>query len=201
MKIRHFSFLLMLILVAASIASCGGGGGGAPGSSGGEDTGILIQSVLLSVDSDDIDVHQHPTACDGEPESPLTDALVTMNITTATYNPDPDPTFVSPFPANIESCYVTYTSAVIGAPIIEAKMIYPNCSFSEGSSSCTLDLLNIARKIQWWNDFASGKFAPAEYPTKYTVAYSCKYQNSFKKEGQLGGRIDIDLADWLSCGG
>jgi hypothetical protein len=203
MKIRHFSFLLMLIFAAASLASCGGGGG-APGSSGSDDTGILIQSVVLSVDSDDIDVFQNPTACDGKPESPLTDALVTMNITAAIppTNPDnPDPAFVSPFPANIESCSVSYISAVIGAPIIESKTIFPNCSFIDGTTSCTLDLLNIARKTQWWDDFSSGKFAPAEYPTKYTVVYSCKYQNSFKEEGRLGGRIDIDLADWLVCGG
>jgi hypothetical protein len=200
MKIRHFSFLLMLIFAAASLAGCGGGGG-APGSSGSDDTGILIQSVLLSAESDDIDVFQHPTACDGEPESPLTDASATIEITATASNPNPDPNFVSPFPANIESCSVTYTSAVIGHPIIESKTIFPNCSFVDGTTSCTLDLLNIARKIQWWDDFSSGKFVPAEYPTKYTVVYSCKYQNSYRKEGRLSGRIDIDLADWLSCGG
>ena len=198
MKVRHFSFLLMLIFVAALLVSCGGGGG-APGSSGSKNTGIVIQSVLLSVDSDDIDVFQHPTACDGGPESPLTDANVTMNITAIADNPDP--AFVSPFPANIESCSVTYLSAVIGAPIIEATTTRPNCSFIEGVTSCTLDLLNIARKNQWWDDFSSGKFVPAEYPTKYSVLYSCKYQNSYKEEGRLGGRIYIDLADWLSCGG
>lgn len=198
MKVRHFNFLLMLIFAATSLASCGGGGG-APGAGNTDKTEILIQSVLLSTESDDIDVFQNPIACDGEPEEPLTDANATMDITATAINQDPN--FVSPFPANIESCYVIYTSSVIGAPIIEAKTIYPNCSFVDGSTSCTLDLLNIARKIQWWDDVSSGKFAPAEYPTKYTVKYECKYQNSYGKEGQLGGRMDIDLADWLSCGG
>lgn len=202
MKVRHFSFLLMLIFAAASLASCGGGGG-APGAGDTNKTEILIQSVLLSAESDDIDVFSNPAACgtppDLTPESPLTDANATLDITATAINQDP--AFLSPFPANIESCFVTYTSAVIGAPIIESKMIYPNCSFIDGVTSCTLDLLNIARKTQWWDDFSSGKFAPAEYPTKYTVSYSCKYQNSYGKEGQLGGRMDIDLADWLSCGG
>jgi hypothetical protein len=187
---------LMMLLLSLSLLSCGGGGG-APGTGSG-DTGIQVQSVLLSIESDDIDVYQHPFACDGEPEDPLTDANVTMNITAAALNPDP--TF-SPFPANIEYCSMSYTSVVLGAPIIEAKTIYPNCSFADGTTSCTLDLLNIARKTQWWDDLVSGKFSPAEYPTKYTVVYECKYQNNFRQEGRLGGRIDIDLADWLSCGG
>jgi hypothetical protein len=185
-----------LIMLLLSLLSCGGGGG-APGSGSG-DTEIQVQSVLLTIESDDIDVFQHPTACDGEPEAPLTDANVTMNITATALNQDP--TF-SPFPANIESCFVSYSSAVTGAPIIESKTIYPNCSFTDAPSSCTLDLLNIARKTQWWDDFISGKFVPAEYPTKYTVVYSCTYQNNFTEEGRLGGRIDIDLADWLVCGG
>jgi hypothetical protein len=203
MKIRHFSFLLMLIFAAASLASCGGGGG-APGSSGSDDTRIVIQSVVLSVESDDIDVFQNPVACGTAPnltpESPLTDALVTMNIS-AIADPSLTSDFPSPFPANIESCSVSYTSAVVGAPIIESKTIYPNCSIVDGLTTCTLDLLDIPRKTQWWDDNASGKFVPAEVPTTYTVVYSCKYQNSFKKEGRLGGHIDIDLADWLSCGG
>jgi len=210
MKIRHFSFLLMLIFAAASLASCGSGGG-APGSSSSDDTNILIQSVLLSVDSDDIDVFSNPTACPagtgGKPESLLTDSTATVTITAAIppTNPDnPDPAFVSPFPANIESCSVSYTSAVTGAPIIASTTIYPNCSFSDGSTSCTLDLLNIARKNQWWDDILSGENKPAGWPNpevRYTVVYSCKYQNSFKKEGRLGGHIDIDLADFLVCGG
>ena len=197
MKVRHFSFILMLIFTA-SLASCGSGGG-APGSSGSNETGILIQSVLLSVESNDIDVFQNPTACAGLPESPLTDSDVTVDITATAVNQDP--TFVTPFPANVESCSISYTSAVVGAPIIESTTIFPNCSFIEGTTTCTLELLNIARKNQWWSDFSSGKFVPAEYPTKYTVTYSCKYQNSYNKEGKLEGRIDIDLADWLSCGG
>lgn len=196
MKVRHFSSLLLLIVAAASIVSCGGGGG-APGAGDTDKTDILIQSVLLSAESDDIDVVSRPFVCDGEDEAPLTDALATMDITATAINKDP--AFLSPFPANIESCFVTYTSAVIGAPIIESKIIYPNCSFIDGLTSCTVDLLNIARKDQWWDDVSSGKFAPAEYPTKYNVSYSCKYQNSYGKEGQLGGRMDIDLADWLVC--
>ena len=198
MKVRHFSFLLMLIFVAASLASCGGGGG-APGADDTNKTEILIQSVLLSADSDDIDVFSSQVACDGEPEEALTDANATMDISATAINQDP--AFLSPFPANIESCFISYTSAVIGAPIIESKTVYPNCSFIDGVTSCTVELINIARKDQWWDELTSGKFAPAEYPTKYTVSYSCRYQNSFGKTGQLGGRMDIDLADWLMCGG
>ena len=186
----------LLLLLSLSLLSCGGGGG-APGTGSGE-TQIQVQSILLSAESNDIDVFQSATACDGEPEDPLTDALVTMNITAAAFNPDP--TF-SPFPANIEYCFVTYTAGPLGSPIIESKTIFPNCTFIEGETSCDLDLINIARKTQWWDDLVSGKFDPAEYPTKYTVIYDCRYQNNFREDGKLGGRIDIDLADWLSCGG
>lgn len=204
MKVKVFSTGLV-VLLSLSLLSCGGGGGsGAPGSDS-EDTGIQIQSVVLTPvdDTNDIDVFSSPVACPpgegGEPEDLLTDSLVDMVITAAAYNPD---TAFNPFPANITACTVMYTSAVIGAPIIESKTIYsPNCSLSTGTTTCSgLDLLNIARKHQWWNDYSSGKFTPAEYPTRYTVVYSCSFSNNFGKSGKLGGKIDIDLADWLSCG-
>ncbi|MBS1112553.1 MAG: hypothetical protein H6Q92_315 [Nitrospirae bacterium] len=198
MKVRHFSFLLVLIFAAASLASCGGGGG-APGSDDTNKTEVLIQSVLISAESDDIDVVSLPLLCDGEDEEPLTDANATMEISATTINQNP--AFLSPFPANIEQCFISYTSAVIGAPIIESKTVYPNCSFIDGTTSCTVELLNIARKDQWWDDVTSGKFTPENGPTTYTVSYSCTYQNSFGKTGQLGGRMDIDLSNWLSCGG
>ena len=205
MKVRYVSFLMMLIFAAATLASCGGGGG-APGSSSSKETGILIQSVLLSVTpSEDIDVVSRAAVCGDTPpltdETPLTDANGTIEITATTSNLNPDPAFVSPFPATVESCSISYSSAVIGAPIIESKTIFPNCSFVDGTTSCALEVLNIARKTLWWDDVTSGKFAPAEYPTRYTAIYSCKYQNSYNKEGRLEGRVDIDLADWLSCGG
>lgn len=187
----------LMVLLVLPLFSCGGGGAGAPGSSNSSDTGILIQSVLLSVDSNDIDVVSMlgcGTAPNFTQESDLTDSLATMKITAV-----PDPPLGTPFPANIESCYVTYASAVPDAPIIESTTIYPNCSFSEGETSCSVDLLNIARKDQWWLDV--GANLPWDYPTRYTVKYDCKYQNSFRKTGHLGGRIDIDLANWRVCGG
>ena len=186
----------LLILLSLSLFSCGGGGG-APGSSSG-DTDVQIQSVLLTVESEDVDVYQNPVACDGEPESPLTDEYATMTITAVPLNTDPA---FNPFPATLESCFVTYTALVLGAPIIESTTIYPSCSFTEGETSCTVELLNIARKSRWWDDLVSGKFFPDEYPTKYNVEFSCIYQNNFREEGRLGESIDIDLADWLSCGG
>jgi hypothetical protein len=196
MRSRFFLVALMFLL-SLTVISCGGGGGGAPGSSDNGETGILIQSVLLSSESDDIDVFQNPTACDGEEESPLTDASGKMVITASPLNPDPA---FSPFPGSIESCRVTYRSAVIGAPVIESRTIFPNCSLINGTTECSVEIINISRKRQWWNDVATQKYIPAEYPTKYTVVYECDYQDGFRRHGQLGGRIDIDLADWLSCG-
>ena len=198
----------LMVLLSLSLLSCGGGtsggGSGAPGSQS-DDTGIQIQSVGLapaSGGSSDIDVFSNPAGCGGSTsaEPALTDALVTMTINSVAYNPD---TNFSPFPANLTECFVSYTSAVVGAPIIEAETIYsPNCTFNGGvETACDLDLLNIARKIQWWADISpvgSGKFVPAEYPTRYTVTYLCNFKNQFGQTGQLGGKIDVDLADWCS---
>jgi hypothetical protein len=196
MRSRSFLMMVMFIL-SLTMASCGGGGGGAPGSSDATETGILIQSALFLIESDDIDVYSSPTACDGEEEEPLTDANGTLRITASALNPDPS---YSPFPANIERCVLTYTSQVLGAPVIESKTIYPNCSFINGTTECHVEVINIDRKLVFWDGLISQKFIPAEYPTNYTVKYECDYQNAHRKHGKLGGRIDIDLADWLMCG-
>lgn len=188
----------LVVLFTLPLFSCGGGGG-APGSSGSNDTGIDIQSVVLSLESDDIDVYSAPVACPPDnpetPEALLTDALVTMKITARPYPP-----LGTPFPANLVSCDVTYASAVPNAPIIQSHTIYaPNCSFSEGETTCSLDLLNIARKDQWWID--ANADLSIEYPTRYTVKYKCIYENNSRERGSLVGQINIDLADWLMCGG
>jgi hypothetical protein len=194
---RSRSFLMMFMFVLSlTMASCGGGGGGAPGSSDANETGILVQSALFLIESDDIDVYQSMTACDGEEEEPLTDANGTLRITASALNPDQN---YSPFPAHIEKCMVTYTSQVIGAPVLESKTIYPNCGFINGTTECTVEIINIDRKHVFWDALVSQKFIPAEYPTNYTVEYKCEYQDAFRRNGKLGGRIDIDLADWLVC--
>jgi len=45
------------------------------------------------------------------------------------------------------------------------------------------------------DDVDSGKFVPAERPTRYAVIYDCRYQNNFREEGKLG---DVLRSIWMT---
>jgi hypothetical protein len=202
MKKTYFGFIMMLI-IAVSFAGCGGGGGGAPGSSGSEDTGILITAVSVVGESTgpdeppDIDVAVH--LCDGdEPEDGLFRVPATMSITAELVNPD---TAFVPFPASVEQCTISYRKAIEdpASPIIESWTIFPNCPITDGDNTCEVQLIDVQRKIDWWNDISGGVNLPAEYPTHYVAIYNCRYVNRFGESGDFQTEYDIWLADFDTC--
>ncbi|MHB8882241.1 MAG: hypothetical protein ACYC69_12140 [Thermodesulfovibrionales bacterium] len=195
---KHYGLISLVILAVISLINCGGGGG-APGSTGSQDTGIQITVAGLTTESLDIDTFQNPTACSGEAEQPLTKQDAVLNISTVNLTPDITDAH---FPATIEECTITYLKANEdpASPIIENLTIFPNCTLNEGSNSCTVMLIDIARKSQYAVPvLVTGTNSPAEYPTHYVAKYTCKYVNNFGREGYFQTEIDIWLADWLSC--
>jgi hypothetical protein len=203
-KMKRVQFLLfaMCFLVLSGLFFACGDGPGSPGSTGSEETGIRILTVSVTKDSPDLDVYQSPDACDGKPESALTAERADLVITAEQLNPGSS---FNPFPASVESCTITYKKAVEdpASPIIESLTIFPNCTIANGSNSCNIMVIDIARKWAYWDALSmnGGVSTPREYPTHYIARYNCTYMNNLGKEGSFQTEFDIWLADWLVCGG
>lgn len=192
MKDRYFG-LIFILLFPMLLAGCGGGSG-APGSSGSADTGIIIQADNVTVDSPDIDAISN-TCQDGTQESALTRTQATLNVTAAALNTT---TASDPFPATITECTITYKKADEnpGAPIIEEFTQYPNCALASGNNTCAITLMDIQRKIDFWNAIVGGTNTPLTYPMHYVAVVNCSYQNAFGKTGSFPAELDIWLADF-----
>ncbi len=203
---KRFFWIISTSAFCLALLSCGGGPG-APGSSGSADTGIEIQSVSIVPNATsggdkgpDLDVNVR-TCPNGKPETGETGLYrvdATMTITASKLNPNSD---FDPFPATVTQCTITYKQPAdeYGAPVIEAWTIYPDCTLTEGSNTCVANLIDIARKMDYWNNVINIINDPQKYPTRYTASYDCTYMNNFGKSGHLGVDLDIFLADFGSC--
>ncbi|TNF56193.1 hypothetical protein EP227_01065 [bacterium] len=200
MKKRYIRSLVILICMLF-LYSCGGSGtGGAPGSSGSEDTGIVIQHIDIIGNDDtpeDIDVANH-ICPDGEiePINALHREDATMTIQAALVNEGFDA-----FPASVENCTITYRKSNDdpAAPIIETWTVYPNCIIAEGENNCVINLIDIQRKVDFWDDITSSQFIPNNAATRYVATYSCRYMNNFREDGRFQIEYEIFLWDFETC--
>jgi hypothetical protein len=188
--------LMTLLLI---LSGCGELGG-APGSDSG-DTGILIKSVSI--------IGEEPAGGDNEIDAALhlcppafTEIEQGLFIANATMTINASATGFDPFPASIEHCDITYLKGNESpdAPIIERATIYPNCTLLEDEANeCNVVMMDIDRKVKWWEDVNSINNFPHTYPTPYTVKYDCTYINNYGKSGTFQIEYDILLADWNYC--
>ncbi len=194
---------IVLITFLLILSGCGGGElGGAPGSDGG-DTGILIKSVSIVGEEpaggdNEIDVALH--ICDPDPitgEGTLEKGLFIAN---ATFTINASATGFDPFPASIEQCTITYLKGDESpdSPIIESLTIYPNCTLTEGKNECNVVMMDVDRKVKWWDDVNSINFSHTR-PTPYTVQYKCTFVNQYGNSGTFQVEYDILLDDWNNC--
>ena len=194
---RNIYIIVVMLLYALLLVGCGGGVG-APGSSGGDDTGVVIQSATLTVDSPDIDTiidRCSPTTV----ETGLTRTSGTLNVAAAPLVPgSTDDPFNG---ASIQQCTITYKKANEdpAAPIIETLTIYPNCTLVNGTTTCDVTVMDVERKTKWGADILGGTFTPAEDPTHYVAVFDCKYVTSFGETGTFKAEIDIWLSDFNRC--
>jgi len=199
---RKYHSLILISFILVVLISCGGTGG-APGSDTG-DTGILIQSATLARTSPDIDTVQDCCAVDATTGACVTVEKFTrddVTLTVTTSNLTPTIT-AAQFPASVEECTITYLKANAdpAAPIIENLTVYPNCSLSEGTNTCAVTLIDIARKHQYADPvFVNHTSIPAERPTHYVAKFSCSYINNFGKAGHFQAEIDLWLSDFDNC--
>ena len=187
-----------VMLISVPFAGCGGGG--APGSTNSVQTDVVIRAASLSIETPDIDVNIHACPPDFTTVEPgLFRADAVLNIDAERLNNTID---YDPFPASVESCTVTYLKANEdpASPVIEQMTIYPNCPLVDGVLSCPVTLMDIQRKVTWWNMVAvRGANAPAEGPTHYIARMQCTYVTRYGKVGTFQTELDIWLADFDLC--
>ncbi|MGC2064562.1 MAG: hypothetical protein WA610_16450 [Thermodesulfovibrionales bacterium] len=199
---RRYHSLILISFVLVVLISCGGTGG-APGSDTG-DTGIMIQSATLSRTSPDIDTVRDCCSFDTATNTCATLEVFTredVDLTVTTSNLTPTITS-DQFPASVEECTITYIKANEdpAAPIIEKLTIFPNCILNEGSNTCSVTLIDIARKGQYAIPvFVNRTSVPAEQPTHYVAKLSCSYINNFGKAGHFEAEIDLWLSNFDNC--
>ena len=189
------AFLIMFGLILI-LSGCGGLEG-APGSDSG-DTGIRISSVSIignepAGGDDEIDVALH--WCDieqteVEPGLFIANAILTIQATADSFDP---------FPASVEECTITYLKGNENpdSPIIESMTIYPNCTINNGLNECNFQMMDVDRKIKWWDD--TSLISSYIYPTHYAVQYNCTFVNQYGDSGSFEVEYDIFLADWDYC--
>ncbi len=216
MRRKYFLLFAVSCCLIVFLLSCGSGPG-APGSTNSEDTGIEIQSVTIAVNPNpgnsgpDLDANVHICPTTGKPEPGLFRDDATLTITASKLNPNS--TF-DPFPATVEQCNIVYKQPAdeLGAPVIEAWTIYPNCAITDGTSPCIANLIDITRKHnQFWNNVCAqmdslgncisfaGVNDPQKFPTRYIASYDCTYMNNMGKSGHFQVELEIFLADFELC--
>lgn len=201
MKRRNIFPAFIGIVGFLFLVGCGGSGtGGSPGSSGSENTGIRIEHVSIIGNDEtpeDIDVANH-LCPDGtlEPVNALFREDATISIDASLVNPSFDT-----FPASVEECYITYIKSDDdpAAPIIDTWTVFPNCGIFDGENTCKVNLIDIQRKVDFWDDIISGKFLPKNNATRYIARYDCTYMNNFREEGSFNIEYEIFLTDFDTC--
>ncbi|MBI5639028.1 MAG: hypothetical protein HZA17_01250 [Nitrospirae bacterium] len=195
MKTKYYGIGLFLVFLV-SLAGCGGDTGGAPGSTGGSDSGLQVLSVSVATSSPDFDANIF-ICPSGEPEPGLFREDATLTVELAALAPNPLNWAV---PAQLEECQVTYLKANQdpAAPIIENFTIYPNCRLTVGPNACPITIMDIERKVKYYDDFLNLN-GPVEYPTHYIAKLNCRFVSKYGQSAYFQVEHDIWLADFNKC--
>ena len=75
----------------------------------------------------------------------IANAIISITASSAAFDP---------FPASVEQCTITYLKGNENpdAPIVESMTIYPNCTILEGDNACNVQMMDVDRKVKWWDD-------------------------------------------------
>ncbi len=200
----------LMLLLTLPLYSCGGGEAGAPGSSGSNDSGIVIQSVSITGTptatdlTPDIDANVHVCSVDATTGVATSEAglfRVDAAITVLAKRLNESGLSEPPFPASVEECTITYlkSNSDPSAPIIPSLTVYPNCILADSApTTCSVPLIDIQRKRDFWNAVVSGVNVPSERPTHYVAKYYCKYKSDFGV-GFFPVEYDFWIDDFETC--
>jgi len=215
MKQRYY-ILLFIFLFFLSQASCGKQPG-QPGSAG--DTGLILSATLTphynGTDTYSVDVHQE--VCDPGPPPVLeifTDHNAVATFTATLERPD---LTVLPGTLYIQQYTIDFyrSSDSVGAPPIASDrrfmtiVIPPPAvgSTTPTTVTATLVLVDLTRKLQYYNDMLTGQFTSALNNTdlinNYTAVYTFYGQNDFGDSFSIQAttNFQIGLFDYCATSG
>lgn len=209
---RNYFFLFTFCLLTASIlfCGCGGDGPGSPGSCGTEDTGVMVDVIIVPTyqDSATFSVDAFQDICDEGPP-PVFEFFAThdaeFTFTARLINPNTD---FRPGRLHIEKYTIKYfrSSDSIGAPPIESDKRFMTLAITPptGSGTTTLSttgvFVDLNRKIQYAEDIVSGRYT-SDILNNYTAVYRFEGKNDFGDNFCFEGQANFEIADFDNCGG
>ncbi|MBE0427190.1 MAG: hypothetical protein IBX72_11180 [Nitrospirae bacterium] len=185
-------FAVYCLLFAVFFWGCGNGPG-SPGSEGAEDTGVMIDAIIIPA---------YPANVDPED---FTDHNATVIINARLINPD---TTFQPGNLHIEKYTVEYRRSLdsIGAPPILSDtrhkniLITPPTGTGVATVEDTVILVDLLRKDRYKEDVLSGQYGygPA-YINNYTAIYTFEGQNDFGTRFKFKTQTDFQIGWFDYC--
>lgn len=196
-----------LLLVTALLAGCGAGPG-SPGSSGTEDTGVLVDAMLVptynTANTSSVDVVQ--VTCDAGPPAVIeyfADHSAALTLTARLLNP------TTTFPVGtlyIERYTVEFRRSTdsISAPPIETDTRYgtiaitPPTGTATTTVTATVILVDLKRKAQYLTDVLSGQYT-SNILNNYTATYTFYGKNQYNAGFSFKASTNFQIGSFNNC--
>jgi hypothetical protein len=202
-------FTVCCLLLAVFLWGCGNGPG-SPGSSGSEDTGVIVDAIVVpqynGVTTSSVDAFQDEcgTPPNTTPEF-YADHQVIVTFTARLVNPN---TTFEIADLHIEKYTIEFRRSTdsIGAPPIESDTRFRSITITApvGAGTTvvtdTLSFVDLIRKIQYANDMLSGRYGSNPVVVNnYTAILTFEGKNDFGKEFKIKTQTDFQISDFNNC--
>lgn len=210
------SMMFMRVFLSAILVlmvwGCGGGSGpGSPGTQGTEDTGVMVEAVIIptynNVDTYSVDTFQQVCDVGPPPEYEIfTDHSATATISARLLNPG---TTFQAGTLYVEKYTVEFRRSTdsIGAPPIESDTRYksiiitpPTGGTGANTVTDTVILIDLIRKDKYRTDMLSNMFtSAAAFLNNYTATYTFEGKNQFGDTFSFTAQTDFQIGSFDYC--
>ena len=199
------------LLLPLMFMGCGSGSG-SPGSKGTEDTGVIVDAIIVPVylgaNTNSVDVIQ--SVCDPGPPpefEPFTTHSAAVTFTARLINPDPT---IQPGTLYVEKYTIKYfrNNDSIGAPPIETYEGFETITITpplEGEGAITevtttLVFVDLVRKDQYAEDILSGQYdSSLALINNYTAFYTFQGKNEYGEKFKFEAQVGFEIGSFLNC--
>jgi len=195
------------LLLPLMFMGCGGSGSGSPGSKGTEDTGVIVDAIIIPTylggNTNSVDAFRG--ICDEDPE-PFTTHSALVEFTARLINPAPT---IQPGNLYIEKYTIRYyrNSDSIGAPPIETDTRFKTIVITpplEGTGttavSDTIFFVDLVRKDQYAEDMLSGQYdSSMAYINNYTAIITFQGKNEYGEDFKIEAQTDFEIGNFDNC--
>lgn len=202
---------VLCLLLPLIFLGCGGGGSGSPGSKGTEDTGVIVDAIVvptyLGGNTSSVDAFQ--SVCDPGPPpefEPFTSHSAAVTFNARLINPEPT---IQPGTLYVEKYTIRYfrNNDSIGAPPIETDTRFASIVITPplegtGTSSVTVTLsfLDLVRKDQYALNMESGQYTSSlAFINNYTAFYTFQGKNEYGEDFKIEAQVEFEIGNFLNC--